>query len=81
MDEHKMLEDIRNGSGEIPYYLRSIEEVNIGAYPLLPNDDSGVLLENHLRRVLLDESIIEQLQDSVPQRGLYYTDTKPKFCT
>ena len=78
MDEHKMLEDIRNGSGEIPYYLRSIEEVNIGAYPLLPNDDSGVLLENHLRRVLLDESIIEQLQDSVPQRGLYYTDTKPK---
>lgn len=78
MDEHKMLEDIRNGSGEIPYYLKSIEEVNIGAYPLLPNDDSGVLLENHLRRVLLDESIIEQLQDSVPQRGLYYTDTKPK---
>ena len=78
MDEHKMLEDIRNGSDGIPYYLRSIEEVNIGAYPLLPNDDSGVLLENHLRKVLLDESIIEQLQDSVPQRGLYYTDTKPK---
>lgn len=78
MDEHKMLEDIRNGSDDIPYYLRSIEEVNIGAYPLLPNDDSGVLLENHLRKVLLDESIIEQLQDSVPQRGLYYTDTKPK---
>ena len=78
MDEYKMLEDIRNGSDDIPYYLRSIEEVNIGAYPLLPNDDSGVLLENHLRKVLLDEGIIEQLQDSVPQRGLYYTDTKPK---
>lgn len=78
MDEHKMLEDIRNGSDDIPYYLRSIEEVNIGAYPLLPTADSGVLLENHLRKVLLDESIIEQLQDSVPQRGLYYTDTKPK---
>ena len=78
MDEQKMLEDIQNRSENIPYYLRSIEEVNIGAYPLLPNDDSGVLLENHLRRVLLDESIIEQLQDSVPQRGLYYTDTKPK---
>ena len=78
MDEQKMLEDIQNRSENIPYYLRSIEEVNIGAYPLLPNDDSGVLLENHLRKVLLDESIIEQLQDSVPQRGLYYTDTKPK---
>lgn len=78
MDEHKMLEDIRNGGDDIPYYLRSIEEVNIGAYPLLPTADSGVLLENHLRKVLLDESIIEQLQDSVPQRGLYYTDTKPK---
>ena len=35
-------------------------------------------LENHLRKVLLDESIIEQLEVSVPQRGLYYTDTKPK---
>ena len=78
MDERKMLEDIQNGSANVPYYLKSIEEVNIGAYPLLPSEDSSILLEDHLHRVLLEETVIEQLKDSVPQRGLYYTDTKPK---
>lgn len=74
MDEREMLSRIRGKEGKIPYYLKSIEEVNIGAYPLLPNEDSGLLLENHLKRVLLDESIIQQLEVSVPQRGLVYTD-------
>lgn len=78
MDENELLRRIQNKEGNLPYYLKSIDEVNIGAFPLLPNEDSGLLLENHLRRVLLDESIIEQLEVSVPQRGLYYTDTKPK---
>lgn len=74
MDEREMLSRIKGKEGKIPYYLKSIEEVNIGAYPLLPNEDSGLLLENHLKRVLLDESIIQQLEVSVPQRGLVYTD-------
>lgn len=78
MDEHRLLEQIQNHNEQLPYFLKSIEEVNIGAYPLLPNEESGLLLENHLRKVLLDESIIEQLEVSVPQRGLYYTDTQPK---
>lgn len=78
MDEQRLLELMQNHDEHLPYFLKSIEEVNIGAYPLLPNEESGLLLENHLRRVLLDESIIEQLEVSVPQRGLYYTDTKPK---
>ena len=78
MDEHRLLEQIQNHNEQLPYFLKSIEEVNIGAYPLLPNEESGLLLENHLRKVLLDESIIEQLEMSVPQRGLYYTDTQPK---
>ena len=78
MDEHRLLEQIQNQNEQLPYFLKSIEEVNIGAYPLLPNEESGLLLENHLRKVLLDESIIEQLEMSVPQRGLYYTDTQPK---
>lgn len=72
MDERQMLERMKRGDEKLPYYLQSIEEVNIGAYPLLPNGESGLLLEDHLRRVLLDESILEQLEDSVPQRGLYY---------
>lgn len=78
MDEITLQEKLQNRDDGLPYFLKSIEEVNIGAYPLLPNEESGLLLENHLRRVLLDESIIEQLEVSVPQRGLYYTDTMPK---
>ena len=78
MDEKDLLERVRNHDDGLPYFLKSIEEVNIGAYPLLPNEESGLLLESHLRKVLLDESIIKQLEVSVPQRGLYYTDTKPK---
>ena len=73
MDEKDLLERIQNHDDGLPYFLKSIEEVNIGAYPLLPNEESGLLLESHLRRVLLDESIIEQLEVSVPQRGLHYT--------
>lgn len=76
MDEVEMLRRIDKGE-KLPYYLQSIDEVNIGAYPLLPNEDSGLLLENHLRKVLIDDSVIQQLEDSVPQRGLYYIDTKP----
>lgn len=78
MDEQRLLEQLKDHDEQLPYFLKSIEEVNIGAYPLLPNEESGLLLENHLHKVLLDESIIEQLEASVPQRGLYYTDTRPK---
>lgn len=78
MNEQRLLEQLQDHDDQLPYFLKSIEEVNIGAYPLLPNEESGLLLENHLRKVLLDESIIEQLEVSVPQRGLYYIDTRPK---
>jgi len=78
MDEATLQEKLQNRDNSLPYFLKSIAEVNIGAFPLLPNEESGLLLENHLRKVLLDESIIEQLEVSVPQRGLYYTDTMPK---
>lgn len=78
MDENAMLERIKQRDSTIPYYLKSIDEVNIGAYPLLPNEDSGLLLENHLRKVLIDESVIQQIENSIPQRGLFYTDIKPK---
>lgn len=73
MNEQEMLDKINKEDGKLPYFLKSIEEVNIGAYPLLPNEESGLLLENHLHKVILDESINEQLEDSVPQRGLFYT--------
>lgn len=50
--------------------------MNIGAFSLLPNENSGLLLETHLRKILLDETISEQLNTSVPQRGLRYVGEK-----
>jgi len=76
MNEADMLNRIQNKE-RLPYYLQSIDEVNIGAFPLLPNEESGLLLEYHLRQVLVENTVIQQLKDSVPQRGLYYIDTKP----
>ena len=73
MDEDDLLQRWQHHSGDLPYFLQSIEEVNIGAFPLLPDTQSGLLLESHLRKVLLDEGITEQLETSIPQRGLHYT--------
>lgn len=57
---------------ELPYYLRSIFEVNIGAFPLLPTENSGQLLRRHLDDILNHQTPIQQIEDSVPQRGLQY---------
>lgn len=80
LDERKLL-DIVNAQDwdnkDIPYYIRSIHQVNIGAYPLLPNDDSGFLLKNQIFQIIRKESVSEQLVDSIPQRGLYYTEANP----
>jgi hypothetical protein len=78
-DERAMLERIQSGDSHLPYYIQSIKEVNIGAFPLLPNEDSGIILEAHLKKVLLDDSIIQQLEVSVPQRGLRYTPALPEY--
>lgn len=75
---------------EDKYFSKSIKSVNIGAYPLLPAafvPDADFRteqliecpkLEDDLRRIILEETPLEQLRDSVPQKGLYYTDAKPK---
>lgn len=64
------------------YYYKSIQSVNIGAFPLLPNtdkpDEEGSLLREHLKKVLLENTAYEQIKDSIPQKGLHYTDEKPK---
>lgn len=71
--EAEMLSYMESGNlDKLPYYLRSIESVNIGAFPLLPNDDSGILLKQFLEKILLQETVSEQIEDSIPQRGLYY---------
>lgn len=62
------------------YFYKSIKKVNIGAFPLLPADKDhrkdfvqSDLLERHLREILLEDSIIEHVKDSIPQKGLAYT--------
>ena len=58
------------------YYYRSIEEVNIGAFPLLPHFDQrseeDTLLYHHLEYILTTSHIYEHVKDSKPQRGLAY---------
>ena len=59
------------------YYFKSIEAVNIGAFPLLPDHNNphgeGSLLREHLENILLSQTAYEQIKDSIPQRGLVYT--------
>ena len=80
MNESEELGKIGNEEyDKLPYFLRSIYQVNIGAYPLLPNDESGLLLYNRLCEIIRGMSVIEQLRDTVPQRGLYYNDGAPIY--
>lgn len=63
------------------YFYKSIKNVNIGAFPLLPSTDENEiiqcdLLENHLREILLEDSIYEHVKDSIPQKGLKYEPEK-----
>ena len=70
------------GSGEIETikkldYYKSIESVNIGAFPLRPNDYSNrALLEDHLRTIIgLDTESI--LNDVSPQKESAYESPNP----
>lgn len=76
INEAEELEKWNNGAVNVDY-IQSIKEVNIGAFPLLPNKDSskeGVLLNNFLGKIINDESIHDQIIGSIPQKGLSYTD-------
>lgn len=62
------------------YFVQSIRKVNIGAFPLLPADSEHKedyvqcdLLEKHLREILLENSVMEHIKNSVPQKGLNYS--------
>lgn len=72
------------------FYSKSIQQVNIGAFPLLPigkestdTDPEGPQLYAHLKEILLEkETMYHHIGDAVPQRGLHYTtetiDIQPK---
>lgn len=62
------------------FYSKSIQQVNIGAFPLLPvgkkaddTDPEGPQLYAHLKEILLEkETMYHHIEDSIPQRGLAY---------
>jgi len=56
----------------MPYYLKSIFDVNIGAFPLLPNQNSGLLLKSFIDKIINRENQFEQIKYSIPQKGLSY---------
>lgn len=63
---------------EVSKFYKTIGEVNIGAFPLRPKD-----VENRDLLVKFIESLIgkassEILDDSIPQKGLFYTSEEPK---
>ena len=64
------------------YYSKSVEDVNIGAFPLLPNADKkqeGSLLKEHLYKILMEKATTEShVSNAKPQRTLYYISEEEK---
>lgn len=66
-----------NASIRSRYYWQSIGQVNIGAFPLLPNEENS-LLKEHLEDILNNKSKLQQVLTSKPQRGLHYVEANPQ---
>lgn len=63
---------------EVSRFYRTIDEVNIGAFPLRPKDKRNrMLLENFIKG-LIDNAAMDILADSIPQKGMFYSNTEPK---
>ena len=59
-------------------FQQSLDEVNIGAFPLRPKDKANrELLVKFIDR-LIGMASTEMLENSIPQKGLYYTPTAPR---
>lgn len=58
------------------FYYKSIETVNIGAFPLLPDADDptneGSLLYEFLTDILNKPAAFDHIKDAIPQKGLVY---------
>lgn len=62
------------------FFYQSIETVNIGAFPLLPDasdpSNEGSLLFEFLTKILTAPSVADHIQDAIPQKGLRYVTTE-----
>lgn len=58
------------------FFYQSIETVNIGAFPLLPDAsdprNDGSLLYEFLTKILTAPQVFDHLRDAIPQKGLKY---------
>ena len=63
---------------EVSKFYKTIEEVNIGAFPLRPKDIENRELLVQFIESLIGKASTEILDDSIPQKGLYYTYDEPK---
>lgn len=63
---------------EVSKFYKTISEVNIGAFPLRPKDEENRELLVEFIKTLIDQASLEILEDSIPQKGLYYTHEEPK---
>jgi len=65
-----------NDSVKKRFFYRSIETVNIGAFPLLPDasdpNNEGSLLFEFLTKILTAPHVSDHLRDAIPQKGLQY---------
>ena len=60
-------------------FQQSLDEVNIGAFPLRPNDeDNRKLLEEFIQK-LIGSSASKILGEAIPQKGLHYTEREPVY--
>ena len=60
-------------------FQQSLDEVNIGAFPLRPKDkENRKLLEDFIRQ-LIGSSAATILDMAIPQKGLHYTESNPVY--
>ena len=59
-------------------FQQSLDEVNIGAFPLRPKDKENRELLVKFIKGLIGRATTEILDHSIPQKGLYYSSEEPK---
>jgi hypothetical protein len=63
---------------EISNFYKSISKVNIGAFPLRPKDVENRELLVKFIDSLISKASSEILDESIPQKGLYYSSEEPQ---
>ena len=64
---------------EVAKFYKTIKEVNIGAFPLRPKDVENRELLVKFIESLIGKASTEILDDSIPQKGLYYNEGEPYY--